>query len=147
MNLSSPVEIKLVPSLAAPKPILAIKMIVLKIITIHLCANDQRSIRLYPLPTRPNVSSLCCLTPFLKKVALKEGTMVIETSKEASKLNAIANANGLNISPTDPLTNANGRKTIIVTIVDDIIGLNTSLVALIMRLLPVSVSFLSDKRL
>ena len=73
--------------------------------------------------------------------------MVIETSKEASKLNAIANANGLNISPTEPLTNANGRKTIIVTIVDDIIGLNTSLVALIMRLLPVSVSFLSDKRL
>src|SRR5699024_12222014 len=107
--LSSSVEIKLVPNFAAPKPILAIKITVLKIITIHLCANDQRSIRLYPLPTKPNVSSLRCLTPFLKKVALKEGTMVIETSKEASKLNAIANANGLNISPTDPLTNANGK--------------------------------------
>src|SRR5699024_11967000 len=98
-------------------------MIVLKIITIHLCANDQRSIRLYPLPTRPNVSSLCCLTPFLKKVALKEGTMVIENSKEASKLNAIANANGLIISPSEQLTIANMRKTIIVTNGYDINGL------------------------
>src|SRR5699024_9027854 len=145
--LSSSVEIKLVPNFAAPKPILAIKITVLKIITIHLCANDQRSIRLYPLPTKPNVSSLRCLTPFLKKLTLKEVMMLINTSKEANKLNEIDNANCLNISPTDPLTNANGRKTIMVTIVDDIIGLNTSLVALIMSLLPLNGSFLSDKRL
>lgn len=69
---------------------------------------------------------------FLKKVALNAGTIVIDTSNEASKLNAIASANGLNISPTEPLTKANGKNTTIVTIVDDMIGLNTSLVALTM---------------
>src|SRR5699024_3730028 len=85
--------------------------------------------------------------PFLKNVALKEGTIVIETSNDANKLNAIASANGLNISPTEPVTNANGRNTIIVTIVEDMIGLKTSFVALMISLSPVNASFLSDNRL
>lgn len=46
---------------------------------------------------------------FLKKVALNAGTIVIDTSNEASKLNAIASANGLNISPTEPLTKLMAR--------------------------------------
>ena len=33
----------------------------------------------------------------------------MDTSKDANKLNAIASAKGLNISPTDPDTNASGR--------------------------------------
>ena len=49
----------------------------------------------------------------------------MDTSKDANKLNAIASAKGLNISPTDPDTNASGKNTIIVTIVEDRIGLNT----------------------
>ena len=60
----------------------------------------------------------------------------MDTSKDANKLNAIASAKGLNISPTDPDTNASGKNTIIVTIVEDRIGLTTSLVALMTKLLP-----------
>ena len=52
----------------------------------------------------------------------------------------IANANGRNISPTEPETKASGKKTIIVTIVEDKIGLNTSLVALITKLFPFNCS-------
>src|SRR5699024_10771506 len=96
INLSSPVEIKLVPSFATPKPTLAIKTTVLISITIHLCASDQRNIFLYPLPTMPKDVSFFLFIPFLKNVALKEGTIVIETSNDANKLNAIASANGLN---------------------------------------------------
>ena len=59
----------------------------------------------------------------------------------------IANANGLNISPTDPDTNASGKNTMIVTRVEDRIGLNTSVVALTISESPLSCSFLSDKRL
>lgn len=60
----------------------------------------------------------------------------MDTSKDANKLNAIASAKGRNISPTAPDTNASGKNTIIVTIVEDRIGLNTSLVALMTKLLP-----------
>ena len=77
--------------------------------------------------------------PFLKNVEARAGTTVIETRSEASKLNVIANANGRNISPTEPETKASGKKTIIVTIVEDKIGLNTSLVALITKLFPLIV--------
>ena len=63
---------------------------------------------------------------FLNSVAANAGTSVIDTNNDANKLNAIANAKGLNISPTEPDTNTSGKKTIIVTSVDDIIGLNTS---------------------
>ena len=59
----------------------------------------------------------------------------------------MASANGLNISPTEPDTNTSGKNTTIVTRVDDIIGLNTSLVALIIKFSPLSFSFGSDNLL
>src|SRR5699024_12545984 len=98
---------------------LAIETSVLNSFTINYCATDQGTVFLYPLHTMPKDVSLFRFIRFLKNVALKEGTIVIETSKDANKLNAIASANGLNISPTEPVTNANGRNTIIVTIVED----------------------------
>lgn len=76
---------------------------------------------------------------FLNSVAANAGTSVIDTNNDANKLNAIANAKGLNISPTEPDTNTSGKKTIIVTSVDDIIGLNTSVVALIIKFSPLVV--------
>ena len=66
---------------------------------------------------------------------------MIDTNNEANKLNVIASANGLNISPTDPDTNANGKNTIIVTNVEDSIGLNTSVVAFMINESPLSCSF------
>ncbi|MNN35059.1 hypothetical protein D3C81_1488970 [compost metagenome] len=74
------------------------------------------------------------------------GTRVIATSREASKEKTIVRANGLNSSPTIPLTKASGRNTAIVTIVEDMIGTNISRVASIMSLLPFNFSFFSDKR-
>ena len=82
----------------------------------------------------------------MKNVEANAGTTVIDTSNDANKLKAIAKANGLNISPTEPETNAKGRKTTIVTNVEDKIGLNTSVVAFIINGFPLSCSFGSDNR-
>ncbi|MNW56173.1 hypothetical protein D3C74_338800 [compost metagenome] len=74
------------------------------------------------------------------------GTSVIATSREASNENTIVSAKGLNSSPTIPLTNASGRNTAIVTIVEDMIGRNISRVASTISLPPFSFSFVSDIR-
>ncbi|MNT10337.1 hypothetical protein D3C71_647630 [compost metagenome] len=69
------------------------------------------------------------------------------TSREASSENTIVSANGVNSSPTIPLTKASGRKTAIVTIVDEAIGMNISRVASRMSSLPFSFSPVRERRL
>ena len=46
--------------------------------------------------------------------------------QEASSAKTIVNANGMNSSPTIPLTRVSGRNTAMVTIVEDMIGTNIS---------------------
>ena len=68
----------------------------------------------------------------------------METRSDAKRLNVIASANGLNISPTEPDTKTSGKNTTIVTKVEDMIGLNTSVVAFIIKFSPFIVSLESD---